>query len=126
MELTEGTKMSDRKDSFIAAGNWYKGNTHCHTTISDGKVAPEEVVEIYKAHGYSFLAITDHNIYDYSAQFSTPEFLTFPAVECNVSVAGTTSKCYHLVGYSDGGDGMFPMVSGRKSRSGRVYPPRRG
>jgi len=100
--------MSDRKDSFIAAGNWYKGNTHCHTTISDGKVAPEEVVEIYKAHGYSFLAITDHNIYDYSAQFSTPEFLTFPAVECNVSVAGTTSKCYHLVGYSDGGDGMFP------------------
>ena len=100
--------MSDRKDSFIADGGWYKGNLHCHTTISDGKVSPEEVVEIYKSHGYSFLAMTDHNIYDYSAGYSTPDFLTFPAVECNVNVTGATSKCYHFVGYNDGGDGMFP------------------
>lgn len=39
---------------------FYKGNTHCHTTMSDGKVTPEECKRIYKAAGYDFLAITDH------------------------------------------------------------------
>ena len=38
----------------------YKANLHCHSTLSDGKLTPEELKEAYKAHGYSVLAITDH------------------------------------------------------------------
>ena len=38
----------------------FKANLHCHSTISDGKLTPEELKAAYKAEGYSVLAITDH------------------------------------------------------------------
>ena len=41
-------------------GNWYKGNLHTHTTLSDGRATPEETFALYKAEGYSFMALTDH------------------------------------------------------------------
>jgi len=40
---------------------WWKGNTHTHTLWSDGDGAPELVVDWYRARGYAFLALTDHN-----------------------------------------------------------------
>lgn len=40
----------------------YKGNTHAHTSCSDGRKSPEEVKALFAAHGYDFLAITDHRI----------------------------------------------------------------
>ncbi len=43
-------------------GNWYKGNLHTHTTVSDGQVTPLEACRQYKAAGYDFLALTDHDI----------------------------------------------------------------
>lgn len=42
---------------------WYKGNTHTHTLWSDGDAAPEVVVAWYKEHGYDFLCLSDHNIF---------------------------------------------------------------
>lgn len=44
-----------------AAPRWWKGNTHTHTLWSDGDGAPELVVDWYRARGYAFLALTDHN-----------------------------------------------------------------
>lgn len=46
---------------------WIKGNLHSHTTNSDGMRSPQEVVDLYAARGYRFLAISDH------------DFLTDPA-----------------------------------------------
>ena len=43
------------------AQRWYKGNTHTHTTYSDGDSPPEVVVDWYAEHGYDFLFLTDHN-----------------------------------------------------------------
>ncbi len=40
---------------------WYKGNTHTHTTNSDGKSSPEVVAQWYADHGYDFLVLSDHN-----------------------------------------------------------------
>jgi len=40
---------------------WWKGNTHTHTLWSDGDAAPELAVDWYRARGYAFLALTDHN-----------------------------------------------------------------
>ena len=40
---------------------WYKGNTHTHTTHSDGDSTPAEVVKWYKEHKYHFLVLSDHN-----------------------------------------------------------------
>ena len=41
-------------------GVWLKGNTHTHTSISDGRTSLEEVVRWYDQAGYDFLFITDH------------------------------------------------------------------
>jgi hypothetical protein len=38
----------------------YKANLHSHSNISDGTLTPEEMADIYREHGYSILAITDH------------------------------------------------------------------
>jgi len=43
-----------------AGGFWVRGNTHTHTTESDGDASPKAVAEWYKSHGYQFLVITDH------------------------------------------------------------------
>jgi len=40
---------------------WLKGNLHTHTTESDGRRAPQEVVDDYAARGYDFLMISDHD-----------------------------------------------------------------
>ncbi len=37
-----------------------KGNTHMHTTLSDGRKSVEDACSIYKQHGYDFVVITDH------------------------------------------------------------------
>jgi hypothetical protein len=47
-------------NSQSAGLRWFKGNTHTHTTNSDGDSAPADVVEWYKKNGYDFLFITDH------------------------------------------------------------------
>ena len=41
-----------------------KGGLHCHTTRSDGRGTPEEVIRLHAAKGYDFLALTDHRIYN--------------------------------------------------------------
>ena len=43
-------------------GQWFKGNTHTHTTESDGDSAPEDVARWYRDHGYHFLVLSDHNV----------------------------------------------------------------
>ena len=40
---------------------WLKGNLHAHTTESDGRRPPQEVVDDYAARGYDFLMISDHD-----------------------------------------------------------------
>ena len=45
----------------LAATVWLKGNLHTHTLQSDGDTPPQEVAAWYRAHGYDFLVITDHD-----------------------------------------------------------------
>lgn len=42
-------------------GTWWKGNLHTHSLWSDGDDFPEMIADWYKAHGYHFLALSDHN-----------------------------------------------------------------
>ena len=41
-------------------GNWYKGNTHLHSTASDGGKTFSELARMYAGAGYDFLFRTDH------------------------------------------------------------------
>ena len=65
-------------------GRFYKANLHAHSTLSDGVLTPEDMKRRYKEHGYSILAITDHEfIYDHSAM-TEPDFLMINGYEAYV------------------------------------------
>ncbi len=57
--------MKIRHQAFEPGKKMLKGALHCHTTRSDGDFSPEELLRIYYEHGYDFVAITDHKIYNY-------------------------------------------------------------
>jgi len=51
---------------FSGDGDWYKGNLHTHTTVSDGELSPQETIRTYAEGDYDFLALTDHDaVVDY-------------------------------------------------------------
>jgi predicted metal-dependent phosphoesterase TrpH len=77
---------------------WYKGNTHTHTTNSDGDSSPEVVVKWYHDHGYNFLVVSDHNylteIDSLSEVFGKEEqFLLIPGTEVTDQLE---NKAIHL------------------------------
>jgi hypothetical protein len=83
---------------------WFKGNTHTHTSNSDGDSPPEAVAQWYRDHGYNFLVITDHEfitpVEPLNAAFAKAgEFLVIPGQEvtdsfnkkpCHVNGLGIT------------------------------------
>jgi hypothetical protein len=71
---------------------WYRGNTHTHSNLSDGDWPPEQVVAYYRDRGYAFLAVTDHDVFTDLSQFTTPAFLALSSDE--VTVRGRD----HIVG----------------------------
>ncbi len=75
--------------------NWYKGNLHSHTNISDGSVSPLECVETYKKAGYSFLSITDHR--KYFKGYETENFVLFSGTEFHINDF-TLRKAFHILG----------------------------
>lgn len=62
-------------------GKFYKANLHSHSTVSDGAFTPEQLKEHYKAHGYSILAYTDHELLVDHSELDDDEFLTLTSFE---------------------------------------------
>lgn len=59
---------------------WLKGQLHAHTSSSgDSDTAPADVLRWYKAHGFDFVVLTDHNVV--TAAPSAPGILAIPGVE---------------------------------------------
>ncbi len=81
---------------FEAPGNWYKGNIHTHTTMSDGTKTAEELVKLYKEAGYSFLSITDHSIVAKTGHLSEPDFLMIPGEEICIGKSSAYTL-FHIV-----------------------------
>lgn len=86
-------------------GEFYKANLHCHSTVSDGKLSPDELKKFYKKHGYSVLAYTDHNILIAHPELRDEEFLPLNSYELSVftldKYSGAAGKQYekpcHLI-----------------------------
>lgn len=77
----------------VSAGAWFKGNTHTHTTESDGDSSPEYVARWYKDHGYDFLVLSDHNVFTDPAILShlvDDGFLLIPGEEVTSSFEGAS------------------------------------
>ncbi len=60
---------------------FYKGNMHCHSSLSDGSLTPSELKRIYKEKGYSFLAITDHEKMVDNSYLDDENFITITSAE---------------------------------------------
>ena len=45
---------------YDTSGTWFKGNTHLHSTASDGGKTFTELAALYRSAGYDFLFRTDH------------------------------------------------------------------
>lgn len=79
-------------------GKFYKANLHCHTTLSDGKMTPEQVRDYYKSNGYSIVAFTDHSKYAWYPELQTDEFLPIAGFEAAFTCLDPENKPlkYHL------------------------------
>ena len=65
-------------------GLFYKANLHCHTTISDGKLTPEQVKTAYKGRGYSVVAFTDHDVLIPHPELADEDFLPLNGYEMEI------------------------------------------
>ncbi len=87
------------------SGHFYKANLHTHTVVSDGRHTPEEIKEIYKAHGYAVVAFTDHDVMVSHEELCDEDFLAITSyeVETNSDAPGGSFlgvKTYHLNFYA--------------------------
>jgi len=87
--------------------NQYKANLHSHSTLSDGRITPEEMKDAYKAQGYSVLAITDHNVFLPHNDLTDEDFLMLNGIEYNVDGGGKTCHFCAIAGSKEEEDQLF-------------------
>ena len=79
-------------------GKFYKANLHCHTTMSDGTLTPEEIKQAYQEKGYDIVAYTDHEILFPQNHLSEDDFLALNGVEHDIDekdrLDKTGKKCH--------------------------------
>lgn len=85
-------------------GDFYKANLHMHTTISDGQLTLEETKRLYKEHGYSIVAFTDHEVMVPHNDLTDEDFLAITSTEISFNISYERefmfNKVYHLNFYS--------------------------
>lgn len=87
-----------RQQAFIGTEPVLKGGLHCHTTRSDGKGDPGDVIRLHDQNGYDFLAITDHRIYNYENYAPEIPITILPGMEFdNTFVRDHGFRCFHTV-----------------------------
>lgn len=99
---------------FGSKKNVYKGNMHCHSTLSDGKYSPEELKKRYKARGYSILAITDHEHLNNNSYLDDEDFITITSCEVAIkefpkesTLKNFNMKVCHLNFYAKQQDNVY-------------------
>ncbi len=81
---------------YCTSGQWFKGNTHLHSTASDGGKTFTELAEMYAGAGYEFLFRTDHWVpSDTSLDRETYPLLWLDGIELDGQ--DTTGASYHVV-----------------------------
>jgi len=87
-----------RQAAFVDAKKMLKGALHCHSTRSDGVGSPDEVIRLHAAHGYDFMALTDHRIYNHTNYAPDADMLIVPGTENDRGFYGDDGiHCFHTV-----------------------------
>ncbi len=95
-------------------GQWYKGNLHLHTTMSDGALTPEEVIDRYRNAGYSFIALTDHR--QENPAWEDRDFVVLTGAEYDTGDPASSMPLYHILGI---GMEQIPRIRYRESYEAR-------
>jgi len=74
---------------------------HCHSTFSDGRLTPAELVDLAYRNGVRILSLTDHDIVDglpeaFSAAERYADFTLIPGIEMSTDVPGNE---VHILGH---------------------------
>ena len=117
--------------------NPYKGDTHIHSTASDGLFTPSEVAELYYEAGFDYIALTDHHVYEQSAKLSQKisavmsDYVVYPGEEVHNRGMGY----FHIINFGAGQsvneiinadpDGLFARVAETANQLAEKYnlPP---
>jgi hypothetical protein len=94
-------------------GPWFKGNTHIHTTFSDGGKDYATVAAMYAERGYQFLFITDHGRVAEIEDVPGLSLLALNGIE--IDGADETGASFHAVGL--GYSGTLPSGGPSGSQS---------
>lgn len=104
-------------EAFDRAGQFFKGNLHMHSTLSDGALPPMEVCARYRDAGYDFVSLTDHFVGDYgypiadTTAFRTNRFTTILGAEMH-SGAMADGEIWHLLAIGLPPDFAPPIAPG--------------
>ena len=75
-------------------GKFYKANLRCHSTVSDGSLTPQELKDLYKEHGYSIIAYTDHDALISHSNLNDDNFLALNGYEMEISTVRNEKTCH--------------------------------
>lgn len=84
----------------LTASDYYKNaNLHIHTSFSDGKLHPSEIIELAKQKKLKYISITDHNTleaYNYIDDLESGDLKIIAGVEFD---CWYKSNFMHILGY---------------------------
>ncbi|MCQ6562633.1 CehA/McbA family metallohydrolase [Paenibacillus mendelii] len=83
-------------DGFMNEGSWYKGNLHCHSTLSDGDLTTDQLRAAYKEKGYHFLAHSEHDFFSNFEDQNEADFITLPSSEVGIRMPAGDYRIFHL------------------------------
>lgn len=89
--------MMIHQSAFEGKERLLKGGLHCHTTRSDGAGNPEDTIRLHKQKGFDFLALTDHNYYNYTNFAPDVDIIIVPGMERDHSLSPSGVHMYHTV-----------------------------
>ena len=87
---------------FSLPGTFRRGNLHTHSTLSDGRLEPGEVVEKYQQAGYDFLVLSEHFLECYQwpvadvSMYSGEDFATLVGAELHAPKT-SAGELWHIL-----------------------------
>ena len=99
-----------RKYLIPQRGNFYKANLHTHSMLSDGKWDPAGIKNWYKAHGYSVVAITDHDLFIPHNDLTDDDFVALNGFELGMHTDKYGKvKCCHINLIAKNPENTYPV-----------------
>ena len=106
--------MPEKKTVFMEGGEFYKGNLHCHSVVSDGSLTIRELKEIYVRKGYQFMVFSDHNVYGNYVEMNSPGFIAVQGFEGHIDMSGADDfREFHFI--------MLPGPKALRESAGKPF-----